>query len=117
MANKSVVSAMPDVEKAAMDLLVAEREAERLTRENKRVADAAAVQGSRDAVVKGTIDLWPLLRLETEALVAKIAGGECDGVLSELGEMAAAHPVRGPRGETVTRQTVIDAVKARLRKA
>lgn len=70
-----------------------------------------------DSVTKGTIDLWPLLRLETPELVAKIVAGECDGILSELGEMAAAHPVRGPKGEQVIRGTVIDAVKARARRA
>lgn len=70
-----------------------------------------------DSVVKGTTDMWPLLRLETAELVAKIVAGDCDGVLSELSEMAEAHPVRGPRGETVTRQTVLDAVKARHRRA
>lgn len=76
-----------------------------------------AVKVKVDSVPKGSQDLWPFLTLETPDLVGKIVAGECDGFLSELGELAAAHPTHGRRGEVITRQTVIDAVKARLRKA
>lgn len=85
--------------------------------ETTKPPDAKPVKVKVDSVVKGTTDMWPLLRLDTPDLVGKIVAGECDGVLSELGEMAAAHPATGPRGEILTRGTVIDAVKARLRKA
>ena len=106
-------------ETAAAEKAAAEKAAKAAAEAAKAAAEAAKPAGKAkvNSVVKGTINLWPLLRLPTEDRVAKIVAGECDGVLSELAEMAAAHPTRNPKGETVTRQTVIDAVKARLRKA
>lgn len=88
----------------------------RKTSEQKLAACLAAVKGKADSVPKGTVDLWPLLRLPDNDLAAKVTAGECDGVLSELGELAAAHPV--PKGEGLAeRGTVLNAIKARARKA
>lgn len=69
-----------------------------------------------DSVKKGSLDLWPLLKLDTPALVAKVVAGDCDGFLSELEEMAAAHPTIGTAGFE-RRGTVIDACQARKRRA
>lgn len=112
-AALKAAAAKAATEAAAKEAAAAEKE----RKAAEKAAAAAAIRGRKDSVPKGSTDLWPLLNLETPDLVAKIVAGECDGVLSELGEMAEAHPTHGPRGQVVTRQTVIDAVKARLRKA
>lgn len=74
---------------------------------------AKAKRPAVDSVPKGSTDLWPLLRLEGRELAQRIAAGECDGVLSELEEMAQGHPVQGPKGEAQPRTSVLDAIAAR----
>lgn len=67
-----------------------------------------------NACPKGTRDLWPLLRLTTDELVAAVNDGSCDEVLAELAEMAAAHPIKSDTGWE-KRSSVLDACRARLR--
>lgn len=65
---------------------------------------AAEKSAGKDSVPKGTQDLWPLLFLESAALVAKVRAGECDGTLSELLSLEKGHS---------RREMVIDALRTR----
>lgn len=74
----------------------------------------AALASKKDTTPKGSIDLWPELRLPDAELVAKIRKGECDGCLSELLELAIAHPrTSGKPGELRERGTVMEALRQR----
>lgn len=91
--------------------LMAER-ADAYAKERKAEERIDALGAKRDSTPKGSIDLWPELKLEDAALVKKIRAGECDGCISELLELAIAHPRQGPKG-LQERGTVIEALKAR----
>lgn len=80
-------------------------------------ASDKAAKAAIDSTPKGSTNLWPLLRLEGRELAAKVAAGECDGVLTELEELAKGHPTMGPTGGPVPRTSVLDAIAARRARA
>lgn len=104
-ANQRAVEA----EKAAADAKAEARKAESVLR-------SSLLSGKKDSAPKGTVDLWPELYLPESELAEKIVAGGCDGVLSELLGMAEAHPRHTADGKDERRGTVIEAIKARLRK-
>lgn len=74
----------------------------------------ALASAKKDSVPKGSQDLMPELKLADADLVKKVRAGELDGVLSELLELAIAHPRPGKEpGQLRERGTVIEALKAR----
>lgn len=98
-----------EAEKAAADAKAEARKAESILR-------SSLLSGKKDSAPKGTVDLWPELYLPEAELAEKIVAGGCDGVLSELLGMAEAHPRHTVDGKDERRGTVIEAIKARLRK-
>jgi len=98
---------------AALAKVMADRAAS-YAKERKAEERLQGLASKKDSVPKGSLDLWPELKLPDADLVAKIRKGECDGCLSELLELAIAHPKPGPKpGELRERGTVIEALKAR----
>lgn len=102
-------AAAAEAEKALAIAKEAAREADTLLRGER-------LGGKRDSAPKGTVDLWPELYLPESELAEKVVAGKVDGCLSELLEMAEAHPRLNADGSTERRGTVIEAIKARLRK-
>lgn len=73
-----------------------------------------ALSSKKDSVPKGSLDLMPELKLPDAELVAKVRAGAVDGCLSELLELAIAHPRPGKEpGQLRERGTVIEALKQR----
>lgn len=123
-AEIAAMTAAKSAEQKATEAKQAAAEAEKaleLAKEEARKADSI-LRGERlkgtgkDSTTKGTVDLWPELYLPENELASKVVAGACDGVLSELLEMAEAHPRHGADGSIEKRGTVIEAIKARLKR-
>lgn len=99
---------------AEMAKVLAER-AQDYAKERKAEERVEALSSKKkDSVPKGSLDLMPELKLADADLVEKIRKGECDGCLTELLELAIAHPRPGKEpGQLRERGTVIEALKQR----
>lgn len=123
-AEIAAMTAAKTAEQKASEAKAAEAEAKAAlekAREASREADsllrAERLKGTgKDSTTKGTCDLWPELYLPENELASKVVAGGCDGVLTELLEMAEAHPRHGADGSIEKRGTVIEAIKARLKR-
>lgn len=126
METKEQTDAIEKVKTAEQKAVEAkQREAEALkaaaeAREEARKAESVLrdvlLTGKKDSATKGTVDLWPLLYLPDAELAERVTAGGCDGVLTELLGMAEAHPRHAADGAVEKRGTVIEAIKARLKK-
>jgi hypothetical protein len=93
--------------------LMAQR-ADAYAKERKAEERIEALASRKDSVQKGSVDLMPELKLPDADLVKKVRAGECDGCLSELLELAIAHPRPGKEpGQLRERVGPIEALKAR----
>jgi hypothetical protein len=93
--------------------LMAERAAS-YAKEREAENRIAALAGKRDTVPKGSLDLFPELRLSDSECIDKIRKGVLDGCLSELLELALAHPRPESRpGESRDRGGVCEALRNR----
>jgi hypothetical protein len=72
-----------------------------------------ALAGEKNSVQKGTVDLFPELKLADADLIKRIRAGDVDGCLNELLELAMAHPRPNPAGGLRERATVMEALKTR----
>ncbi len=83
-------------------------------KELKATARLEALAGKKDSVTKGSLDLGPELKLTDAELAAKVRKGEVDGCLTELLELAIAHPRPGDKPGTLKeRSLAIEALKNR----
>ncbi len=91
-ARARAEQAARDAKHSAEAAALLAKQAESYAREQAESARVAGLAGKKDSVPKGSLDLMPELRLKDSELTAKIRKGECDGCLSELLELALAHP-------------------------